>query len=172
MCGQQPLRGPSRSSRQRAAEGFLRRARFFGTHAPRDKERERTSRKIGRESTTPSYGADLSMPHLGDDPVAPPRPQQRPHRRSLRSPELQRRPEPEYHQKGIGAAGDITIVRPAAAAPPRRPEQVELRRARVFGDHPPRDKEHHLASRKCRRESTPQNPMALIFRCRTLAMTP
>jgi hypothetical protein len=31
---------------------FLRRARFFGTHAPRDKERERTSRKIGRESTT------------------------------------------------------------------------------------------------------------------------
>jgi hypothetical protein len=46
----------------------------------------------------------------------------------------------------------ITIVRPAAAAPPRRPEQVELRRARVFGDHPPRDKEHHLASRKCRRE--------------------
>ena len=55
-----------------------------------------------------------------------------------------------------GAAGDITLVRPAAAAPPRRPEQVELRRARVFGDHPPRDKEHHLASRKCRRESTPQ----------------
>jgi hypothetical protein len=30
----------------------LRRARFFGTHAPRDKDRERTSRKIGRESTT------------------------------------------------------------------------------------------------------------------------
>jgi hypothetical protein len=42
-CGQQPLRrpgGPRRSSRQRAAEGFLRRARFFGTHAPRDKERD------------------------------------------------------------------------------------------------------------------------------------
>jgi hypothetical protein len=31
-----------------------------------------------------------------------------------------------------------------------------MRRARVFGDRPPRDKEHHLASRKCRRESTPQ----------------
>src|SRR5271169_4093035 len=59
-------------------------------------------------------------------------------------------------EKESGAAGDITIVRPAAAAPPRRPEQVEMRRARVFGDHPPRDKEHHLASRKCRRESTPQ----------------
>jgi hypothetical protein len=37
--------------------------------------------------------------------------------------------------RNIGAAGDITIVRPAAAAPPRRPEQVEMRRARVFGDH-------------------------------------
>jgi hypothetical protein len=51
-----------------------------------------------------------------------------------------------------------------AAAPPSRPEQVEqhraaeakMRRAGFFGDHPPRDKEHHLASRKCRRESTPQ----------------
>jgi hypothetical protein len=62
-------------------------------------------------------------------------------------------------QKGLefsGAAGDITIVRPAAAAPPRRPEQVEMRRARFFGDHPQRDKEHQLASRKWRRESTPQ----------------
>ena len=45
----------------------------------------------------------------------------------------------------------------AAAAPPRRPEQVEMRRAGFFGDHPLRDKEHQLASRKCRRESTPQN---------------
>jgi hypothetical protein len=30
-----------------------------------------------------------------------------------------------------------------------------MRRAGFFGHHPPRDKEHHLASRKCRRESTP-----------------
>jgi hypothetical protein len=28
-------------------------------------------------------------------------------------------------RNGDGAAGDLTIVRPAAAAPPRRPEQVE-----------------------------------------------
>src|ERR1019366_6181977 len=62
----------------------------------------------------------------------------------------------------LGAAGDRTIVRPAAAAPLRRPEQVEqhraaeakIRRARFFGYHPPTDKEHHPASRKCRREST------------------
>jgi len=44
-------------------------------------------------------------------------------------------------ESGDGAAGE--------------PRQAEMRRA-VFGDHPPRDKEHHLASRKCRRESTPQ----------------
>ena len=44
--------GPSRSSRQRAAEAIVRRAKFFGSHAPRDKDRERTSRKIGRESMT------------------------------------------------------------------------------------------------------------------------
>ncbi len=31
-----------------------------------------------------------------------------------------------------------------------------MRRAGFFGHHPPRDKEDHLASRKCRRESTPQ----------------
>jgi hypothetical protein len=31
-----------------------------------------------------------------------------------------------------------------------------MRRAGFFGHHPPRDKEHHLASPKCRRESTPQ----------------
>jgi hypothetical protein len=42
------------------------------------------------------------------------------------------------------------------AGAPRRPEQVEMRRAGFVGDHSPRDKERHLASRKCRRESTPQ----------------
>ena len=34
-----------------------------------------------------------------------------------------------------------------------------MRRAGFFGDHPLRDKEHQLASRKCRRESTPQTPV-------------
>jgi hypothetical protein len=48
--------------------------------------------------------------------------------------------------------------------PQRRPERVEqhraaqakMRRAGFLGHHPQRDKEHQLASRKCRRESTPQ----------------
>ena len=69
-------------------------------------------------------------------------------------------PNRNITQKESGAAGDITIVRPAAAAPPRRPEQVKMRRARAFGDHPPRDKEHHPASPKCRRESTPQTSVS------------
>jgi hypothetical protein len=40
----------------------------------------------------------------------------------------------------------------------RRPGQVEQQNAprRILRHHPPRDKEHQLASRKCRRESTPQ----------------
>ena len=36
-----------------------------------------------------------------------------------------------------------------------------MRRARILGHHPPRDKEHQLASRKCRRESTPQTRRGL-----------
>jgi len=62
--------------------------------------------------------------------------------------------------------------------PQRRPGQVEqhraaeakMRRAGVFGHHPLRDKEHHLASRKCRRESTPQTPLNAVVEpgcCRT-----
>ena len=50
-------------------------------------------------------------------------------------PELHRRPEPEsannnlLKRNGDGVAGDLTLVRPAAAASPRRPEQVEQHRA-------------------------------------------
>ena len=63
-------------------------------------------------------------------------------------------------------------MRPAAAAPPRRPEQVEMRRAGFFGHHPPRDKEHQLASRKCRRESTPQTSAADLARGVLCTSTP
>lgn len=43
----------------------------FGAPSRRDKERHRASRKYRRESTVQSpYGAELSMPQLGDDPVA------------------------------------------------------------------------------------------------------
>jgi hypothetical protein len=38
-----------------------------------------------------------------------------------------------------------------------------MRRAGFLGHHPPRDKEHHLASRKCRKESTPQTPVNAAF---------
>jgi hypothetical protein len=60
-----------------------------------------------------------------------------------------------------------------------RPEQVEqhraaeglMRRAGVFGHHPPRDKEHHLASRKCWRESTPETSASCCDRV-VVKMTP
>jgi hypothetical protein len=57
----------------------------------------------------------------------------------------------------------ILLVADAILEPQRRPGQLEqhraaeakMRRAGFLGHHPPRDKEHHLASPKCRRESTP-----------------
>jgi hypothetical protein len=59
-CGQQPLhslRRPEQVEQQRAAEGLLRRARFFGTRAPRDKERQPK-----KPLTRPNSG-DRSVPH-------------------------------------------------------------------------------------------------------------
>src|ERR1019366_3057889 len=38
---------------------------------------------------------------------------------------------PDYPKNEVAAGGDITIVRPPAAAPTRRPEQVEMRRAGI-----------------------------------------
>src|ERR1039457_1788545 len=59
-----------------------------------------------------------------------------------------------------GAAGDLTIGPRRVAQ--HRAAQAILRRAGFLGHHPPRDKEHHLASRKCRRESTPQTPGRVV----------
>ena len=44
-----------------------------------------------------------------------------------------------------------------------RHRAAETAPRRILGHHPPRDKEHHLASRKCRRESTPQSPVNAAF---------
>ncbi len=146
-CGQQPLHQP-----RRPAPVELRRASVFGNPPPRDKDHHRASRKWRSESTPQTPSAQvLNRGAVVDDPVAPPRPQ----RRSLRSSSSVAAKRPITKMES-GAAGDITIVRPAAAAPPRRPAPVELRRASVFGNPPPRDKDHHRASRKWRRESTPQ----------------
>src|SRR5580704_7901908 len=66
------------------------------------------------------------------------------HRRSRRPPELHRPPRTGNHKKGIGdgAAGDLTIVRRAAAAPPRRPEPVEP----VGRPAPPRSGAAHITT--------------------------
>ena len=99
------------------------------------------------------------MPQLGDDPVA--------HRRPAIAP-IARAPvsggsKPEYRENGIGAAGDITI---GGQQPLHQPGGGcgSVCRSRcaapndvfgdVFGAPSRRDKEHHRASRKCRREST------------------
>src|ERR1700686_538312 len=76
-------------------------------------------------------------------------------------------PEINKPKLGDGAAGDLAIVRPAAAAPPRRPEPVEqhraaetnkpkLRRARSSA---PTRQGIKRTSPKGRRESTPEPPM-------------
>ena len=109
----------------------MRRAGFFGDHPLRDKEHQLASRKCRRESTPQTPVNAASIRAVGAvDPVAP---------------------------RNITKKKSATSS--AAAAPPRRPEQGEMRRAGFFGDHPLRDKEHQLASRKCRRESTPQTPV-------------
>jgi hypothetical protein len=74
---------------------------------------------------------------------------------SVAPPELHRRPESANNNplKRNGAAGDLTIVRvrPAAAAPPRRPEQVgrhrspNLARARDHSEYGQRCRVHLIA---------------------------
>src|SRR5674536_130764 len=65
--------GPSRSSSIAPAETILRRARFFGTHAPRDKENQ--PEKCRRESTPEPPDAVLARPlSLASYPVATGRP--------------------------------------------------------------------------------------------------
>ena len=74
-----PHHRPARVEQHRAAEAKMRRAGFIGHHPPRDKEHPSQRHQSTR----------LSIRAVGAvDPVAP----QRPHRRSLRSPELHRRP--------------------------------------------------------------------------------
>src|ERR1035437_1345492 len=66
-CGLQPLHrpgGPSRSSSIAPAETILRRARFFGTHAPRDKENHPTSPKNAGEKARRSPRCCFGATHL------------------------------------------------------------------------------------------------------------
>jgi anti-sigma regulatory factor (Ser/Thr protein kinase) len=53
-----------------------------------------------------------------------------------------------------GAAGGLTIGPSGSSKSTRRRSRNAPRR--ILGHHPPRDKEHHLASPKCRRERTPE----------------
>ena len=90
---------------------------------PRTRAREMRANKVYADAAP--YSADLSMPPVFHDSVAEPRGAAGGHIivRSPPTPELQRSPATLD-----GAAVDLSIVRPAAAAPPRRLEQVEQHR--------------------------------------------
>src|SRR5664280_2089449 len=125
----------------------LRRARFFGTHAPRDKENQ--PEKCRREST-PETRCCFGATHLvGELPRS--------------NGQTTAWPSAPSRAKGdkIGERGGPEIIKSKS----RRPDPVEqhragetnkpkLRRARFFGTHAPRDKENQ--PEKCRRESTPE----------------
>jgi hypothetical protein len=77
-----------------------------------------------------NFAIDCRLPPSSlRSPAAAPTRQSRRHHRSPRPPELHRRPEPEITKTEIGAAGDLTIVRPAAAARLEQVEQVGRHRA-------------------------------------------
>ena len=115
----------------------------LGSPAPRDKDHDRASRKCRSESMTYVPSAQLlNRGAVVDDPVAP----QRPQRRSPRSPELQRRPP------------NRNITKKEAGAPPRRPAQVEMRRARLFGEPRQGIKNTIRQPEMSERESTPLPP--------------
>ena len=110
---------PARAGRAGIAPPKLRRAGFSATtrqgikntSSPAGNVGERARRRASQRGFRSGVLA-ASTPYLHSGRIVG----------SLRSPELQRRPEPEYHQNGIGAAGDLTIC---GQQPLRRPEQVE-----------------------------------------------
>ena len=99
----------------------FRRARVFGTHAPRDKENQP---EMAERKHAGDPGRFLARPiSLASYPVATGRP--------LPGPRARVRVIEEVNAGGINAGHQpaVAIVRPAAAAPPRRPDPVEQRRA-------------------------------------------
>ena len=109
------------------------------------------SRFPRRRSSTSASDAGVELNRTKRIPTSVPTTQ--PQSRKVSCAPGPARPDGELQRNGDGAAGDRT----------HRPERVEQHRAaqailRRAGSRPPpgKDKEHHLASRKCRRESTPQ----------------
>ena len=156
-----------RAGRNHISQPQFRRARFFGTHAPRDQENQP---EMPERKHAGAPDAVLARPlSLASYPVATGRPlpgHQRPRARVRVMQEVNAGGRKSINQN---SAGDPSIVQPAAAAPPRRPEPVEQHRAGRNHIH-----NHNFAapdssaptrqgikrtSRKCRRESTPEPPM-------------
>ena len=98
-------------------------SRSVGVSARWNRRSPRARVRATKQLNAAALAADLT--------VAPPRPGEARHqryRRSPRPPELHRRPDPDSAKRNIdhGAAVDLTIVRPQAAAPPRRRMRVSL----------------------------------------------
>src|SRR5271155_1903183 len=97
--------------------------------APTRRPEQVEMRRAGIAATTGQGIKNTSSPagHVGE------RARRRPLQRGVRSgrPSSIVAPNRNIAEKESTAAGDLTIVRPAAAAPTRRPEQVEMRRAGI-----------------------------------------
>ena len=184
--GQQPLHrpgGPSRSSSIAPAETNFttkfRRARFFGTHAPRDKENqpEMPERKHARDPS-----AVLARPiSLASYPVATGRPRpghQRPRARVRVSKRLTRGPEINKSKSAPATSpscGQQPLHRPGG---PSRSSSIAP--AETIFHNPnfaapdssaPTRQGIKRTSPKCRRESTPEPP-AVLARPISLASYP
>ncbi len=114
------------------------------------------ARNVGERARRSHQSTPLSIRAVGAvDPVAP----QRPHRRSLRSPELHRRPEPEYHCKGIRRRR-------------RHHHRAASSRCTTQAAGAGQSAGRNAPSRKCRRESTPATSLCQCCGIwRSLSMT-
>ena len=154
ICGQHPLRRPEQveqASRRRNCaapdSSATTRQGIKNASSPAGNVGERARRRASQRGFRSGVLASV-------DPVPP----QRPHRRSLRSPERQRRAPNRNITKTESAppatAPSAASTRCAGPSRSSRHRAAVTAPRRILGHHPPRDKERQLASRKCRREST------------------
>src|SRR5664280_2119924 len=108
--------------------------------APAEKSGERARRRSGRSAPSTPYLRSVGRSDRPSSIVAPNRKSRKRNRRRRR----------DHHR-----AATRRCTTQAAGAGQSAGRDAPRRNR---GHHPPRDKEHHLASRKCRRESTPAVP--------------
>ena len=149
----------------RMAARIRRRAGDDGPKAPR-RDQHDTRHRVNQLAVESRARATRREPvNAAFDPGCQRRDPVPPQRRSPRSPDRHRSPEPDYHQKELARSVGSRSAGPGGSS-------NKMRRAEIVGHPPPRDKDHQLASRKCRRESTPAPPLSVLQNLRSLPMTP